>query len=762
MEFEQNITNSFQDTKGWAYLCPMFSDSLDPIKLVGDISFYGRGSHESVTEGFIFTAEHLKRHLEVISRNHFWIQRERSSGNEINLSPAVLHVTGANGLHLNFEKLSKGSCRILKDRDVIKLFLDFSLFIFMDRRNFETNGYPELLLDKYYFGSIIGSGGQSSVRAAYDKKASTKFAVKVLSRVKNDWESEYGFFKRIQHMNDEVRVMRTLNNPNVIKYVADFVHNKYLFIFMEYADCGSLLDLINEYPNNLIPESNAKFFLAQICKGLSKVHQLKIAHRDIKVENIFIKSLRVDSKIELLLKIGDFGFARPSDETLLTQLGTKFYLPPEIMDLNGEYTIKADIWSLGCLFFSCLAGSYPFHDEYGTFMREQIRTANINFSNTNLWGKIPLAKDLIKNIIQVDPESRPTVDEILNNIWFTGDCNLRCRLQQLYQLIVKDYIEMENFIKELPKIELHCHLNGSLSDETLCKLVELKQESNPDFEKPEIINYSKFRSLAECFEVFKIAHDLVDTIEAVKLATKCVIDEFSKENVIYFELRSTPRKTPNMTKLEYLHAIIDTIITCQQSHPKIGVKFIPSLGQHFLWCIDLNGDPTKGKFQDYQEIFQQARTEGFGITLHCGESETHDDEEVLNMLKFMMPGDRIGHGTFIDESNLEAWKILLMKQIPIEICLTSNVLCKTVPSYDDHHMGKFLKMNHPIVICTDDYGVFKTNLTNELRICSETFGLDKENLIDLSLNAVSYSFANKKEKQEMKEEIENFKKNKMF
>lgn len=62
--------------------------------------------------------------------------------------------------------------------------------------------------------------------------------------------------------------------------------------------------------------------------------------------------------------------------------------------------------------------------------------------------------------------------------------------------------------------------------------------------------------------------------------------------------------------------------------------------------IDLSGDPTKGKFADYRFIFEQARAEGFRIALHC--AEVKNDEEVRDMLEFMMPEDRIGHGTFID------------------------------------------------------------------------------------------------------------------
>lgn len=100
----------------------------------------------------------------------------------------------------------------------------------------------------------------------------------------------------------------------------------------------------------------------------------------------------------------------------------------------------------------------------------------------------------------------------------------------------------------------------SLSDSTLAKLAELRKKSDPKFEVDGLISYAEFRSLGECLDVFKLAHDLVDCVEAVKLATTCVIDEFSKENVVYLELRSTPRKTAQMSKLECLQTIIDTIV----------------------------------------------------------------------------------------------------------------------------------------------------------------------------------------------------------
>lgn len=94
-------------------------------------------------------------------------------------------------------------------------------------------------------------------------------------------------------------------------------------------------------------------------------------------------------------------------------------------------------------------------------------------------------------------------------------------------------------------------------------MIELRKKARPDQGnqiRTNMIDLTAFRSLSECFKVFDLAHDLVDSVDAVKLATECVINEFSEDNVIYLELRSTPRETQYMTKPECLQAIIDTIV----------------------------------------------------------------------------------------------------------------------------------------------------------------------------------------------------------
>lgn len=102
-----------------------------------------------------------------------------------------------------------------------------------------------------------------------------------------------------------------------------------------------------------------------------------------------------------------------------------------------------------------------------------------------------------------------------------------------------------------------------MSDKTLKKLVDLRKSSDPEYDDSEIAAYNTFSEsddLDKCFDKFKFAHELVDSVAAVKLAVSCVIDEFSSENVIYLELRSTPRETKTMSKEEYLEAIVGSIM----------------------------------------------------------------------------------------------------------------------------------------------------------------------------------------------------------
>jgi serine/threonine protein kinase len=122
---------------------------------------------------------------------------------------------------------------------------------------------------------------------------------------------------------------------------------------------GNLYTFLSKQPQRTLIIDDAVLLFGQILQGLEQIHAKNIIHRDIKLENIFLK--RSNKGAGYSCKIGDFGLARPinNDETAVTNCGTEIYMAPEI--LSGQsYGRQADIWSMGVLFYCMLFGDFPF------------------------------------------------------------------------------------------------------------------------------------------------------------------------------------------------------------------------------------------------------------------------------------------------------------------------------------------------------------------------------------------------------------------
>ncbi|KAI9321247.1 hypothetical protein BX666DRAFT_2071731 [Dichotomocladium elegans] len=269
--------------------------------------------------------------------------------------------------------------------------------------------------------------------------------------------------------------------------------------------------------------------------------------------------------------------------------------------------------------------------------------------------------------------------------------------------------DLVDYCVRLPKVELHAHINGSISPRTMRQLLERKKDIKPelaDFRIPDSLE-----RIDDFFALFKFIYQLTDDEEAARITTRNVIEEFASDNVKYLELRTTPRKNDEtgMTKESYLRAVLSVI---NEPRSDIIVKLIVSidrrntleeayeavdLASRFrdqnVVGIDLCGDVTKGSFLALRPAFEKAKSLGFKTTLHFNEIVENMSESHI-LLGF--GPDRLGHATFLDDY---CRKEIYAKNIPIEICMTSNVLSKTVPTYEDHHVKDLLKDNHAFVIC---------------------------------------------------------------
>ncbi|XP_071706789.1 N6-mAMP deaminase [Rutidosis leptorrhynchoides] len=333
----------------------------------------------------------------------------------------------------------------------------------------------------------------------------------------------------------------------------------------------------------------------------------------------------------------------------------------------------------------------------------------------------------------------------------------------------------------MPKVELHAHLNGSIRNSTLLELAkELGEKGTivfPDFEHVILKND---RSLREVFKLFDLIHMVTTDHKTITRITKEVVEDFAAENVVYLELRTTPKRNDSigMSKRSYVEAIIeglrsvgtslnvnfctnDSMKLSSKTEKKIYVRLLLSIDRREstesametvnlalemkdmgVIGIDLSGNPTVGEWKTFFPALKFAREQGLSVTLHCG--EVPNPVEIQEMLEFL-PG-RIGHACCFED---EEWKKLKSSKIPVEICLTSNIRTETISSFDLHHFAELYKENHPIVLCTDDSGVFSTNLSNEYALASATFGIGKVEMFELARKAVDFIYAGDEVKMEL-------------
>ncbi|KAI9009960.1 hypothetical protein CLU79DRAFT_710889 [Phycomyces nitens] len=272
---------------------------------------------------------------------------------------------------------------------------------------------------------------------------------------------------------------------------------------------------------------------------------------------------------------------------------------------------------------------------------------------------------------------------------------------------------MDKFCVQLPKIELHAHINGSLSPDTMRVLVERKKHTNPSLAEFRIPD--SLERIDDFFTLFRFIYQLTDDEPSVVIATRNVISDFERDGVRYLELRTTPRENPatGMTKTSYLAAVLSAINEVRES---IVVRLIVSIDRrntleqaqealdlalHFrsqgVVGIDLCGHVMEGSFSALRPAFERAKQHGFPLTLHFGEVK-ENMVELVDMLTIQP--DRLGHATFLTPESRES---IYTNNIPVEICMTSNVLCKTTATYEDHHIKDLLVEKHPFIICASIY-----------------------------------------------------------
>ena len=304
---------------------------------------------------------------------------------------------------------------------------------------------------------------------------------------------------------------------------------------------------------------------------------------------------------------------------------------------------------------------------------------------------------------------------------------------------------MELFLLELPKAELHHHLEGSVEPETLHEL----DPATPVEEFRALYQYPDFESFLRAFGV---VGKRLRGPEDYALITRRLLESLARQNVRYAEIIVAAGVV--LWKGQEFAPIFEAICAAAAESP-VQVRWILDAVRQFgtehvmrvaelaaervgdgVIAFGIGGSEERGPANQFGEAFRFARAAGLRLTAHAGESM--GPQSIWDALE--LGAERIGHGIAAvrDEALM---RHLRERDIPLEICISSNVVTGVVPRIEDHPLRRLYDAGVPIVLNSDDPAMFRCSLTGEYRLAAAHFGFTEEELEGLAANGFRYAFA---------------------
>ena len=303
---------------------------------------------------------------------------------------------------------------------------------------------------------------------------------------------------------------------------------------------------------------------------------------------------------------------------------------------------------------------------------------------------------------------------------------------------------MQDFAAQLPKAELHLHLEGSVDAETLHEL----DPATPLEELRALYHYPDFNAFLKTFGavVTRLARP-----EDYALVTRRLLERLAAQNVRYAEIIIAAGVV--LWKKQEFGPVFDAIHDAARGSP-VEVRWILDAVRQFgvepAWdvarlaaarqdrgvvAIGIGGSEERGPAEWFKEVFAFAKSAGLHLTAHAGESA--GPESVWEAL--ILGAERIGHGiAAVRDRGL--LRHLRERDIPLEIAITSNLVTGVVKRLEDHPMRALYDAGVPIVLNTDDPAMFGCTLTDEYRLAARTFGFSQAELRAIAENGFRYAF----------------------
>jgi adenosine deaminase/aminodeoxyfutalosine deaminase len=309
-----------------------------------------------------------------------------------------------------------------------------------------------------------------------------------------------------------------------------------------------------------------------------------------------------------------------------------------------------------------------------------------------------------------------------------------------------------SFIRQLPKAELHLHLEGAVDPATLLELRERHGEHATPTEVAQLYNFTDFASFLMAFKAVSEHLRGPDDYEFIAYR---LMQQLKAENILHAEV----------------YVAVGICLRRKQDFPAIfdglergRIRGARDFGVSLLWIFDatrhfgveqaqrvfelavfyrernvvgvgIGGDELKGPPELFRSVYNYALEHGLRLTAHAG--ETGPPESIWGALN--LRAERIGHG-FTAAQDADLIDELGQRQIPVEICLTSNVRTGVCPAIAEHPVKRYFEQGVMITLNTDDPALFGTTLNREYQLAQETFAFTDEHLRELARNSFEASF----------------------
>ncbi|XP_027467401.1 serine/threonine-protein kinase MARK1 isoform X4 [Zalophus californianus] len=303
-------------------------------------------------------------------------------------------------------------------------------------------------IGNYRLQKTIGKGNFAKVKLARHVLTGREVAVKIIDKTQLNPTSLQKLFR-------EVRIMKILNHPNIVKLFEVIETEKTLYLVMEYASGGEVFDYLVAHGRMKEKEARAKF--RQIVSAVQYCHQKCIVHRDLKAENLLLDA-------DMNIKIADFGFSNEFTvgNKLDTFCGSPPYAAPELFQGKKYDGPEVDVWSLGVILYTLVSGSLPFDGQNLKELRERVLRGKYRipfYMSTD-------CENLLKKLLVLNPIKRGSLEQIMKDRWM----NVGHEEEEL-----KPYTEPEPDFNDMKRIDIMVTM-GFARDEINDALINQKYD----------------------------------------------------------------------------------------------------------------------------------------------------------------------------------------------------------------------------------------------------------------------------------------------